>query len=76
MSRRNFQRRAKELGYDDKIYGLHSLRSGDITSVVNNNVTKSAFLKDFSSSMVVGKLTWLKNICMSPKTVDLLYHVV
>lgn len=36
-----FKGALKEFGYDDKIYGLHSLRSGGITSVVNNNGTKS-----------------------------------
>lgn len=34
-----FKEALEELGYDSAIYGLHSLRSGGITSVVNNNIT-------------------------------------
>ena len=36
-----FKAALKELGYDPKHYGLHSLRSGGITSVVSNDISKT-----------------------------------
>ena len=35
----------KHLGYDLSVYGLHSLRSGGITSVINNE-TETVFQRD------------------------------
>ena len=36
-----FKTTLKDLGYDPKDYGLHSLRSGGATAVINNNTSKA-----------------------------------
>ena len=36
-----FKTTLKDLGYDPKEYGLHSLRSGGTTAVINNNASKA-----------------------------------
>ena len=36
-----FMNTLKELGYDPKKYGLHSLRSGGATAVMSNNVSQA-----------------------------------
>ena len=40
LSREIFKEALGVLGCDPKVYGLHSLRSGEITLVVNNNDSK------------------------------------
>ena len=40
-SREIFKAALMELGYDPKHYGLHSLRSGGVTSVVSNDISKT-----------------------------------
>ena len=45
------------LGCDPKVYGLHSSRSGGITSVVKNDDFKVFFLKDYWNCTADGKLT-------------------
>ena len=36
-----FKTTLKDLGYDPKEYGLHSLRSGGATAVISNNASKA-----------------------------------
>ena len=36
-----FKTTLKDLGYDPQEYGLHSLRSGGTTAVINNNASKA-----------------------------------
>ena len=38
-----FKTTLKDLGYDPKEYGLHSLRSGDATAVISNNASKAVY---------------------------------
>ena len=41
-----FKTTLKDLGYDPKEYGLHSLRSGDATAAISNNASNmSRFLR-------------------------------
>ena len=58
-----FKRTLKDLGYDDREYGLHSLRAGGATEVVNHGVISERLLKIHGR----WKTDAAKDICTSTK---------
>ena len=62
-AREVFQEAFGVQGCDSKIYGLHSVRSGGITSVVRNNDSKVAIVSETLKLYDRCKLMWQK-ICI------------
>ena len=50
-----FETTLKDLGYDPKEYGLHSLRSGGTTAVISYNASKAVSERLFENFMGAGK---------------------